>query len=678
MEPSKFNLPDFSKFKLSLPKSVMGPRDSMMNYLNHTNMESREGVLTQVDEIQASDFLDKLYGGDAILFQGNKDKITKVMGDVSIDPEKYKRKALILESFEFTGIVSFLGSPERKFNLGSKIALRNCTFFKPLIFGFCIFSDTNQNHYSQKSSALLIVNGSYILIQISNCELPFGANFYAEEGQKLEIDWFESYNNQFSKAGYDFENVTFKSKMDITSDIIENLGISFRNCISTSPLRIESVNSPGISFLGTKATFEKDIRIWGGKLSSLTWNHGIFNDEVDISSVKITKSLTISGSVFNDRVLIRRKDSGSQIRNFILPEEIWIQDSKFHNGIEFHGDVFKASKLQINFSEKSSGVIDFRNTYFKEVTLKGNNFNNSLFLRDCSYDKLTLTHLFNKSLISFNNNNPELSDGVPKELLIQNSNLGNTEFYDFDFSIYPSIRIIDSRLDNIFVNGVEWFETGLINVDENEKDEKKILSQKREIFRQLKLAAEKQSDRITALEFKSREIHTHKLYIKSKRGDNGNSFLSKQIDFCKKLTHAGLEKLNLLKLYYQTKKYLKYQSDRISINLGETNDHGQNWIKPLIWIIAITTATYPFLFILADPEINFWPEISVSGWNLFWSKFSEHSAVWPQLFNPTRRVSDLFEKIENPFRFYSLDGIQRIVLAFFIFQIVSAFRKFVK
>lgn len=472
-------------------------------------MEMRDGNMIQIKEMTAEEFLEKIYESNDLLFLGDNSKITRVSGSVTIDPKKYKRPSFYMEGYEFTSSVMLLGETESPLNLGLGIIFKNCTFSQPLGFSFCKSDDVNERHFSQKSGAIQIINGSYISIQISSCVLPFGADIYAEDGEKLEIDWFESYSNRFSNAGYDFENVTFKSKVDITGDIIENLGISFRNCISTSPLRIVSVNSPGISFLGTKATFEKDIRIWGGKLGSLTWNHGIFNDEVDISSVKITKSLTISGSVFNDRVLIRRKDSGSQIRNFNLPEEIWIQDSKFHNGIEFHGDVFKASKLQINFSEKSSGIIDFRNTYFKEVTLKGNNFNNSLFLRDCSYDKLTLTHLFNKSLISFNNNNPELSDGVPKELLIQNSNLGNTEFYDFDFSIYPSIRIIDSRLDNIFVNGIEWFETGLLNVDENEKDEKKILSQKREIFRQLKLAAEKQSDRITSLKFKAIEIETH-------------------------------------------------------------------------------------------------------------------------------------------------------------------------
>ena len=636
MDLPKFNLPDFSKF--TIPNHFPGTQ-SMINSFKQPNMEMREGGLTEVDDLENIDFLKKLYESDLSLFLGNPDKITRVSGDVSIDPKLFKRNSLYLESFEFTGTVNFSGAPDNPIDLGNKIILKNCVFQKPLQFKNCSSWDTSEVDFTQRSAAIEICNGSFKILSLSNCSLPFGVDIYSEEGNNIEIDWFESHHNHFSKAGYTFEGVTFKSKVDITEDTIENMGIDFKNCLSDSPIRISSLVSPSLAFIGKSSKISNDLRIWGGRIGSIVFNDGQFENEISIASVAIRKNLSIIGSEFQDKFTFRRKDSDSQVFNHNLPEEIWIQDSKFKNGIEFSGDCFSTDKLTVVFSEKSSGVIDFREIYFSEVNLKGNNFNNSLFLRDCTYDRLSLSHFFNKSLLSFNNNNPDGKKGNPLELRIQNSNLGNTEFYDFDFTIYPAIRIIDSRMDNIFVNGVEWFEPDQLQVDESETDPKKILSQKREIYRQLKLAAEKQSDRITALEFKAKEVETHRLYLE----------------------------LGKVK-----------KADRWAILAGTTNNHGQDWIKPLWSIILISLGFFFPLFFIADPEINFWPDVSKAGWNFFWSKLSDHSKVIPQLFNPARRVSDMFEVIQYPFWVYLLDGFHRIILAFFIFQIVSAFRKFVK
>lgn len=325
------------------------------------------------------------------------------------------------------------------------------------------------------------------------------------------------------------------------------------------------------------------------------------------------------------------------------------------------------------FSEKSSGVIDFRNTFFQEVIFKGINFNNSLFLRDCSYDKLTFSHFFNKALVSLNNNKPE-GKGNPEELLIENSNLGNTEFYDFDFSHYPSVRVIDSRLDSIFIYGATWFIDSQLNIDSETTNQTKILSQKREIYRQLKLAAEKQSDRITSLDFKAKEVETHKNLIRSERSESENIFTQSV-----KPISLLIKKLKESSFYQNISSWFSYKSDLISINLGKTNDHGQNWIKPFLLVFFITLlAFYPLIVISGDSGISWKWDWSAEGWSLFWCKMGQNDSVFWQLFNPTRRVRDMFPNqiIEASTHFW--DGLQRIFLAFFIFQIVSAFRKFVK
>src|SRR5690606_27089633 len=193
---------------------------------------------------------------------------------------------------------------------------------------------------------------------------------------------------------------------------------------------------------------------------------------------------------------------------------------------------------------------------------------------------------------------------------------------------------INSRIDNIFVNGVEWFNDHQLKVDEDEKKELKILSQKREIYRQLKLASEKQSDRISSLYFKSKEIQTHKSYLRIKRGKKSKNIIEKVIFFIEEAITKILEKLKLPDKYVQFKNYLAYQSDHISIYLGETNDHGQNWIKPIFLIVVITIAFYPILMITSDPEISFTRDWTSEGWRLFWDKVTANGKAFPQLFNP--------------------------------------------
>src|SRR5690606_9415671 len=151
------------------------------------------------------------------------------------------------------------GIDQTRLNIGNSIILRNCTFLKPLQFINCTSSNTVLSEFHQENEAIQILNGSYVLLRIDSCTLPFGVKMYSEEGEKLEIDWFESGFNHFLQRGYDFEKVTFKSKLDLTSDVIENIGIDFRNCHIKSRIRVNSIQSPAIAFTGGDSIFEKPI-----------------------------------------------------------------------------------------------------------------------------------------------------------------------------------------------------------------------------------------------------------------------------------------------------------------------------------------------------------------------------------------------------------------------------------
>lgn len=660
----KLNLPkmDLSKFDFSRLSSISQKLNETIQPISSkmglgdlmNNFENTDDGLVPVTEISADQFLEKLYTSGKTYHLGEINNITRVVGVVKVDSTKFIKEYGIIDNYEFEDSVIFHGkSKEQSLQIGKCIIFLNCNFKKFLTFKYCFSEDLPPEEFRQETEAIQLIGGIYNSINFEDNNLPFGISFENFEGRSLRLKTLEVKNNFFSKAGISIKNSEIFDLCDLSGNHIENIGIDFQNCHLKCPVRFSSNITPTLAFTGKESIYEKDIRIWNDSHDSIVWNDGTFKSEIDISAVKIAKHFSLIGSTFEDKFKFNRKDNNAQVRNLSLPEEIYIQDCSFNNGFEFNGDKFKGNKLKINFSEKSSGVIDIQDTFFKEVELKGNNFNNSVFLRDCSYDKLTFEKFFNRSLISLNNNNPISNDGLPKELKIENSNLGNTEFYDFDFSVYPVVRVIDSRIDNIYTFGVEWFDKNQLHVDEEETSTLKILSQKREIYRQLKLAAEKQSDKITSLFFKSREIQLHRDVLENKKEQ---SFSGKKI---------------------QLLSWFQKQSDLISINLGKTNYHGQNWILPLIWIIAITLAFYPFLMILSDPKISIAWDWTPQGWNLFWDKFGEHGKAIPQLFNPARRLSDLFENT-NSIWLHFLDGLHRIILAFFIFQIVSAFRKFVK
>lgn len=597
-------------------------------------MSSFKEKLDNANKYSAEEFIKLISESDNFCKLGSRDKQIIVKGNVAFTNKNYSKNHLKLINVVFEGLFSF-----SSLHLHSGLVFQNCEFKGPVSLEDCNSSKEIEGKSALENYSLAFSGCKISSLFIGVSTFENGILIQGSEFEKSEIGKI-SFQDVNINASFSLSHCHLSSSFGFFGGIVKSMGIHFTSVQIDKSVRISPKVCSNLYFEGKDSIYKDFLHISGTKYDSIIFNTGTFKDEVTIQDNSISEFLSFLGAEFESEVNVTFDKSNMDT---FYVKDIHILDTKFKNGIQFSGSGITSEKIQVYFSEKSSGVIDFRNTFFKEVVLKGNNFNNSFFLRDCSYDKLTITHFFNKALISFNNNNPQISDGEPIEILIQNSNLGNTEFYDFDFSIYPTIKIIDSRVDNIFVNGGRWFETNQLQFPESKKDQGKILSQKREIYRQLKLASEKQSDRITALEFKAKEVETHRLFL-----ELGN-----------------------------VKK-----ADRWAILAGTTNNHGQNWVLPLILILIGTTFPfYPLIFMAADPEISLWClECDFISLKTFREKFWNYGSAWPSLFNPARRLNDLFPelKIESSFALGFWDGFHRILLAFFIFQIVSAFRKFVK
>jgi hypothetical protein len=216
------------------------------------------------------------------------------------------------------------------------------------------------------------------------------------------------------------------------------------------------------------------------------------------------------------------------------------------------------------------------------------------------------------------------------------------QFFDFSFKSFKEIKIENTYLSEIVPTNVEWFEDHQLAEIE--------LKQKRELYRQLKLATEKQSDRVSALHFQAEEMTVHKKIISIQK----NSFWeSKNGDFWKKL------------------------NDNFSLWTGKTNDFGQNWIKPFGLSVISTLVFYVFVIIAYSKNLQFWDiALCQHEWNHFFSELYKHSKILAQMFNPTFSSKAILE--DTSAWAYVLLEIHRIFLGFFIFQTINAFRKFFK
>jgi hypothetical protein len=165
--------------------------------------------------------------------------------------------------------------------------------------------------------------------------------------------------------------------------------------------------------------------------------------------------------------------------------------------------------------------------------------------------------------------------------------------------------------------------------------------QKRAFFTQLKHAAERRSNQFDFLKFKASEMKAQKEFEDKKQWTAKN--LNEKFIFI-----AGL-----------------------------TNDFGLNWIRPLGLLVGFNLIFFLILFFAGHPGIILSPANNCEEMSNTFRCLTEASPNFFRLFNPAD-----FKMVDNDMRHsFIITGIlllQKITLGFFIFQIISAFRKYVK
>lgn len=226
--------------------------------------------------------------------------------------------------------------------------------------------------------------------------------------------------------------------------------------------------------------------------------------------------------------------------------------------------------------------------------------------------------------MSFVNTDRTFRGGI---LAFKNSNLDDLSLNSCYFDSFEELDIYSSKLDKVYCTATTWPKK-VVSYDNEQKLQQFEI---REACRQLKLAMGNHQDRVSELQFHALEMKAYQ------------------------------------KIVWEGKSWRK-SNDIISLLGGLSNNFGANWLKPLGLAIFSISLIYSGMI-----SSHFSTNVLSSEFKYFfnWEDYF-------QLFNPTHRISQLSMGGTVSGLTAFLDFFSRLVSAFFIYQVATAFRKFRK
>lgn len=292
----------------------------------------------------------------------------------------------------------------------------------------------------------------------------------------------------------------------------------------------------------------------------------------------------------------------------------------------------KLQEVIINFSSRFTGILQLTKFDIHQFFVSGDNNSNSLTCSHILFKLLEFNKLNNTKSLKFFNCSFE-TDG---SLIIKDTSLGATGFFGMSFTNLYRVQIENSLLYELVTFNSIWFDDSILNTNENTSKNSEYFSRKKEIYRQLKVAMEKQQDKKQAIFFHSREL---KYLIKS------------------------------------LKPWSNFQDFQETISLfgSWTNNYGRSWVRPLGFSLIITFVAWICLVFLLE-SIKFSGIFQLSSAEL--TRFlKENSPLFFDILNPISKLPIDIRMQKHPTTISSIVFIHRILISFFIFQIVAAFRK---
>lgn len=567
--------------------------------------------------------------GAPMLYQGPK----AFKSEVALTNGEYSCDYSIIENVEFKEGLVF----DRTGSLGAGVKLINCTG-KYLLITECSTPEYEQNLDFHLSSGLIIDNCQFGRIEINHC-MGFTGGVHIRNNSV--VNGLDINDSNFNESRLSFDNSTFKQRLRI-SNVRTNWGIEISTCEIGAPPRIENVKGEAISFLNN-THIENNMFIIGCK-SNITFNESVFDDDVNIQNCEINQFTSYGGHFKKGIKLEMKSKTVEGIDGFI--KKIFLQNTATDEGFIFEGKRSKVEALEVSCTNLLSGSFSFKEFNFAVNKIVGLNKNANLSFNSCSFENIELDNFHNQSALTFSNCRASSGNSI---FGVKNSDLGDTLFVDFDFRGFYDLSISDSIVSESRFSGGHIFTSDQLyrrsksqpRSTKNLSSMERYFRRKREVFKQFRNAADAQGDNILSTEFKAQEL------------DNYWRELS-----C-------------------SKKW--WNRDRLVLLFSSTNDMGMNWAKPTKWLIGITIFFYLPIMICASDKIDFIPikYFSLIDWETTFLVYWDNLYLILRLLNPTRIISRVIQDPDSNW-IYLWDTLHKIILAFLTFQIVSAFRKYIK
>lgn len=530
---------------------------------------------------------------------------------------------VILKRCTFEGPVFF-----ENIDLNFGIKFIDCTFKKSLHFFNCKAEEFDPN-INIDNCHLNFINTTIEGLYLHNNNILIRGIRIAENCiiNSLEIDSLICSSGNISITGS-----SIKSKFDISRVIVNEISIRDNSNIYAA-LRLENIETNWLVF--SEATFNESVFIIACIVKHATFQNGSFSKNVSFEATSIPIQLTIVGTEFKESLKFNLWNEAGNVKGSL--SKVHISSAKFGDQFIVNGNNFEIDEVFIHTSKQLDGAIHFNSSQIIKTKITGDSYNNIVF-NHCSFNNLHFGNYYNYSTLSFIS---AKSVGTASILTIEHSNMGKTHLFNVFLNTFAKIDIYNSILTEIQAANVSWFDDDKLNVTTSKNNE--IFKQKREIYRQLKYALEKQGNKILSLRFKALEMKTFK------------------------------------KESFSSAKWYKriFNNDRLILWLEQTNDYGNSWIKPVLLAIVFAIIFHFFIIIGVSEELSFCINFSSESFNTTCKIYCENLKSLPQLMNPTHLLYRIFPGEDLSFKVHLLDYLLKIVMTFFIFQTVSAFRKYI-
>lgn len=487
-----------------------------------------------------------------------------------------------------------------------------------------------------------------------------GFSFLNSSSANLQIT-FDSVIDFFEVTNSSFKSVTIEeSKIGIAlffKSSIQNFALKKANLID---LIISCVKKEKVSLINSKLSFltitdNSKLKIFessGAKVNNILVADSSIG-EIKLTSKTIVQKLEIRA---NSKIEKLRIYLNSQIGKLAISSSFFKKIIFRNAGFigHFHCRFLVDQATQLIFKNTRFGKLDFEDTVFPEFT--------TLSASDCSANELSFRNTCNYGSLFFSNlkslekwedfkkdkyNRPIFENGEfqfeekssPSTLRFIDSDLGKVQFINSDLRQFKKFEFLNTKMLDVFVAGSQMPDDTQFQLPKG--SHANISEQKRLAYGQFKRIYENQGDTAGSLRYLAQEMDAYRAQMSSFKSST-------------------------------KKERLDNWSERFILFMNRHSTYyGNNWLRGVAVTISVTIVCFSGYLYL----INYRPASPFIWEN--WKEFFRLYSYSPHYLNPFRDLDSIaLIKEEDQSSFARLwDLFSRIIIAYFVYQTIQAFRK---